>query len=203
MIFFFRIKFSLFLIVVLFPFLLSTNALVFAQESEIPFSKLNIGLNIGRGKNTSFIENYWEIKNTLGLSAEMPFYYGSISGGVLILPYSSKTNEKPDFRSLFIYLGLGKSIKLPFNTSFYAGLKLGNYSMTFDDDTINVNLKTESEFAAAFVSRFSATLLPNTNLNIGGDIIKVFTKNNMSVFHLSAGISYSFDSPAWIREIFE
>ena len=179
---------------------LIVNKGLFAQNSETPFSSIKIGLNIGQGKNSSFIEKYWKMNKTAEAWAEFPFYFGNISAGAGYLPHSSKEINKPDFKSYYIYLGLGKEIKLPYNTSVYLGTKFGNYSMSFADDTINVNLQTESEFAAGINVKFNIGLFSDISLNLNGDLIKVFTKNKISVYILSAGINYKFNTPAWIKE---
>lgn len=182
---------------------LPQNGTIYAQTDPAPFSTIRLGINLSVKKNTSFIENYWEAKKGGEGFIEFPFYYGNISAGYLILPFKSKIKEKPDFSSSIMYLGWGKEIELPLNSSLYLGVKTGNYSFSFDDDTINVNLKSESEFAAGITSRFSMELFEGFGLNISGDLFKVFTKNRISLFVISGGLSYRFSSPIWIKELFE
>lgn len=204
MLFFVRInKFlQIFLISALFIALTKEES-TFAQQKNAPFSEINVGINLGLSKSGSFLENYWKSGKSGEVFIEMPFYYGQISGGVLIIPNSSKEADMPDYRSMFVFAGFGKSVNLPLNTSLSVGTRLGNFSMTFDDDTVNVNLKTESEFAAAFYSKLSIQTFQNWNINLEAEMIKVFTHNKISILHLSAGVSYSFPSPAWFREIFD
>jgi len=183
-------------------FLFAGINFILAQVKEAPFSTIKAGINIGSGKNSAFIDDYWKISGFGEGFMEFPFYLGKIGAGIALIRNNARTDDKPDFSGMFIYIGWGYEFRLPLNTSFSLAYRMGNYSMTFNDDTVNENLKTESEFAAGVQGCFSLNVYENIGLNLGGSYIKVFTKNKNNIFLVNAGVSYKFNSPAWLKEIF-
>jgi len=175
---------------------------MYAQTEIAPFSELNAGINLEIKKNKNISDNYWSPKKGADVYVETPFYFGYISAGFTYLPFSSKDTSRPDYTARLLYLGWGNKLLLPLNTAFYFGIKLGNYSMSFNDDTVNVNLQTESEFAAGITTALCFEPIHRVNINFRADFFNVFTRIRMRQILLGAGISYNFNSPDWFKEIF-
>jgi hypothetical protein len=96
---------------------------------------------------------------------------------------------------------LGKEIDIPLNCSFYSGIKVGGYSMSFHDNSLTIYQKDETEFAAGISSYLAVKLSHNFKLNVGADYTKVYTRKRIELFVLSAGVSYSLKTPEWLKEI--
>jgi hypothetical protein len=189
---------------VFFAFLLpALENFTFAQAKETPFSTIKVGINAGSGRNSAFINNYWKLSGFGQGYVEFPFYSGQVGAGIALIRNNSRTADKPDFRSMFAYIGWGYEFRLPLNTSFSLAYRMGNYSMTFNDDTVNENLKTESEFAAGVQGGCSMLVYDNIEVSLGASYIKIFTKNKNNIILVNAGLSYKFVSPAWLKEIFQ
>jgi hypothetical protein len=183
-------------------FLIITNC-SFPQNNDTAFSKIMLGANLQYKSNNDFLNKYWTPHKGIELYAATPFYFGSITAGASIVSFSSLNSKKPDYTAKLFFVSWGNKLNLPFNTSFSAGIKAGNYTFSFADDTINSNLQTESELAAGLFALFSLNKLYGFSLNISADFLKVFTNRRITLIFLSAGISYSVNSPIWFRKIFD
>jgi hypothetical protein len=184
-------------------FLLISVNCSFPQDGDTAFSKITIGAKVQYKSNNDFLNKYWDPHKGIEVSIGTPFYFGSVNAGITIIPFSSLSPAKPDYVSRLYSLSWGSKLILPYNTSFSVGVKAGNYTFSFADDTINTNLQTESEFTAGLYSLFSFNELYGCSLNLSADFLKVFTNKRITLVFISAGISYSISSPIWFRKIFD
>jgi hypothetical protein len=200
-------KIRLFLILILFILVnyyhIAGNNTLFAQTRNEAFSEIKIGLNISAKHNNTYLNDFWSPKTGFTGNIETPFYFGSITAGLTVLPFKSTNIKMPDYTGQLIFLCWGNELILPYNSSFYFGFKTGNYTMNFADDTVNTNLKSESEFAAGLTSRLNIRAFNNFEFNITGDAIKIFTKKKMNIIVFSAGLNYIFSAPAWLKEFLD
>lgn len=181
-------------------FLLNTD--LNGQSISPPFSKIELTGSVSSDINDDLLSNYWTSGKGIAGAVGMPFYWGSIQVGALLLPFKSKSDRYPDYNSLMIFLGWGRKIKLPLNLDFYAGLKIGTVSMDFNDDTVNTHLKTESELAAGLNFRLDYNFAGNFALNISAEATRIFTHKRIELLLISGGLSYTFNSPKWFKDFF-
>jgi len=128
---------------------------------------------------------------------------GDVSIGVSHISFKGIKKKHPDFSSNYIYLSWVGTIDLPLNSSLSAGLKIGSYLMSFDNDTLNSFQKNESELAVGPYAVFYFPVFNYISLSLSGEFITVFTKRSMKFLYLSAGVSYSFSTPNWLKRVFE
>jgi hypothetical protein len=130
----------------------------------------------------------------------MPFYWGTIQGGGHFYPYSGKSEFQPDFFSLFIFIGWGPGLEISGKVRWYNGIKIGSFQMYFDDSDIHESQALESELGVGFNTRFDYILTKSWSIQVGADYLYVYTYKPLELFMINAGLSYTFDSPGWLKE---
>ncbi len=176
---------------------------VLSQSNKNIFNKSLFALSYINSSEHNGLDTYWNIENGFGGYFQTQFYLGDISVGISHTSFKGVKTKYPDFSSNYIYVSWIGEINLPLNSSLGAGIKVGSYLMTFEDDTLSSFQKNESELAVGPYAIFSLPVFSRFSINISGEFITVFTKRSMKFFNLSAGISYSFTTPNWLRRVFE
>lgn len=176
---------------------------IFSQSHSTTFDKSSFAISYIKTTEHNGLDTYWNIKNGFGGYFQTQFYIGDISVGVAYTSFKGVKNKYPDFSSNYIYLSWIGVIDLPLNSSIGVGIKIGSYLMTFESDTLSSFQKNESELAVGPYAIFSLPVFNHLSLNLSGEFITVFTKRPMRFFNISAGISYSFTTPGWLRRVFE
>lgn len=172
----------------------------FSQGINNPYSFTKINLDIVGNKSTDELSRLWDAQKGFEGSVEMPFYYGNIQVGVRYIPYKENEYFYHDFSTFYYFAGWGKELNLPFHFRWYNGFKVGAYAMAFHDDSLTIYQKDETELAAGLNSRVSVEILKNIFLNAAADYTAVFTHKRIELFLISAGVSYSFKTPIWLKE---
>ena len=72
--------------------------------------------------------------------------------------------------------------------------------MYFDDSDIHESQTLESELAVGATTRFDYQLSNSWSIQVGAAYIYVYTYKSLELVMIKAGISYTFDTPPWLRE---
>ena len=186
----------LILILIVFP----EGQLLLAAEDPKPFSIFAIRISGAVNSNQNTFHEYWEPGFGAELLLEMPFYLGDIQAGIHIYPYSGRSSYQPDFLSLYIFVGWGLGLRLSPGIQWYNGLQLGSYQMAFDDSDIDESQALESELGVGLNTRFDVNLMNSWSFQAGAVYLHVYTKKPLELIMLTAGVSYTFDTPEWLKE---
>jgi len=176
---------------------------ILSQSMNNTFDKSTFALSYIKTTEYNGLDTYWNIENGFGGYFQTPFYIGDVSVGISHTSFKGLKSKYPDFSSNYIYLSWIGVVDLPLNSSLGAGIKIGSYLMTFESDTLNSFQENESELAIGPYAIFTMPLFSQFSLNLSGEFITVFTNRSMKFINLSAGISYSFATPNWLRRVFE
>lgn len=172
------------------------------QSSETnAFSDISLTLNLISNHSTDELNTYWTGKSGFEGYLQMPFYFGDIQAGARYIAYKEKELYFHNFSSLYYFLGWGKKFNLPLNFSFYSGIRVGGFGTAIVDDSLNGEEKNETELAVGINSYLALRINNNLRITVGADYTKVYFYKKIELFLLSAGMSYSFQTPAWIKEI--
>lgn len=192
------LRFSIFSLLVLCCFFENS----FAQKRHGAFDSVSFSINYLWNSNRNMFHRYWKPANGLEFQTETGFYLGNIEFGLQLFDISSRRAAQPDFWSVNMFFGWGLERELFSGLSLYAGFRIGNYYMFFDDDYIDETLRAESEFNYGLHSRLRYNISENISLNLSGQYQKIFTNHRIYLSYISLGLSKSFDSPKWFREFF-
>jgi len=173
-----------------------------AQDNSDAFTTMKLGIDFVKNSNDNLFHEYWVPGQGLEVYGQMPFYFGQIEGGIHFVPYENRVTV-PEFLSFYYYLAWGESLSFPKHFSWYNGSRIGSYNMKFDDTKINETQRSESELCFGLQSKISYLILCDFEVELSAIYLKVFTYKRVELAFISAGLSYHFSTPLWIREIFE
>lgn len=172
-----------------------------AQENS-PLSSLKLELKLAHNINDNQLDEYWNSTNGAEFLVEFPFYTGIVQAGFLLKKYNGTGDKHPSFTGNFIFFGMGEDIKLPLKFELFGGIKAGYFLMTFDSDSLTSYEKFESELMLGADFRISYPVMENLFLLVETDIAVLMTHERIKFYNVSAGAAYKFNSPNWIKELF-
>lgn len=181
-------------------FILLRNMSAFPQNNRDVYSSTRLNLNIVINKSTDELNRLWNAQKGFEGSIEWPFYYGTVVGGVRFLPYKAEGNIHHDVASVFYFAGWGKEMNLPLTLSWYGGFKVGAFEMFYDGDSLTEEQHHKLQLSAGVTSRMSIEIIHHCFTYFSADYAAVFTHKRIELFLLSAGISYSFATPVWLKD---
>ncbi len=182
-------------------FLLPGAVSLHAGEKH-PFDSLKIGLSYAVNTNRNDFHNFWKPGPGADGFLETPFYYGDVLLGIRVIHYASREDRIPEFLSIFVYTGWGKTWLLPYELDCFTGFSIGSDQMIFGGDH-HLGTKYESEFGIHLNSRLSCPLYGKWRANLSGGYTVIFTKKQIRLTFFSAGISRSIEMPGWLKEFLE
>ena len=169
-----------------------------AEES--PFEKIKIGLQYTNNFNRTIFHNTWHPTGGIKGFFESPFYFGRTQVGLKLMYFNTKDFNIPEFISWFAYVGWGMEFRTLRLLRLYSGLNIGSFQMNFEKEDVEPGLKSENELGIEFMVRLSFQILNNSNLNIEGSYLRIFTNKRINLFYASAGIDFSFNTPDWLKD---
>lgn len=184
---------------------------VFGQAQETP-KKIFIGFNTSLTVNQNDFTNTWEASPAYHLNIQLPFYAGYLEGGVRYTRFKgyAPTNTDSDFSSYYLYIGYNYPLRIASWYYLVPTLRIGNNLMAFDesesydDGPYNFTTdQTESEFAYELALRNRFILSDHWSLNAAISYNHTFTYYPLEITQISFGIAYSFQQPAWLKDIFQ
>ncbi|MCX6152510.1 MAG: hypothetical protein NTX22_18435 [Ignavibacteriales bacterium] len=186
-------------LILLIPFFLWESPKLSAQESNATFDKLNFGIGISKIREYS-ISNFYKPSTGYFGYVSSPFYYGNIQTGVFYFNFKGNELVSPDFKSLYIFLGWGKDIRLPLNITFNSQVRAGPYFTFFKVDSVATEEKNESELALSFNTGINIKMYSNINFKLEADFITIFFHRKIKLFIITAGLNYTINMPLWLKE---
>jgi len=173
---------------------------LYAENTDKTFQSATFRINLVTNINRNTLHQYWN--PLLGGEAEIetPFYAGEIRVGLHLYQFNGKTDDYPDYLVGFFYIGWGVEIPLISQLGWFNGIRLGSYQMGFDDTDINPTQRVESELAVGIDTGLNLKLSSRWQGHVGIGYIAVFTQKKIELLNLSVGISYTINSPDWLRE---
>lgn len=162
-----------------------------------PFETLDVEIGGTFNTNRTLLHDFW--KPGYGVEGQIatPFYLGEAVAGGAFHRYGVVA-DVPAFDALLLVVGWGLPLSLGSHLRWHNAFTLGNYRMTFDDDTF-AGVRNESELILGLQSRLHVHLSQAWSLYVGGRYDRVFTEARMPLFFVSAGLSHTLRTPRWLR----
>ncbi|UCC49452.1 MAG: hypothetical protein JSV41_04590 [Gemmatimonadota bacterium] len=171
-----------------------------AQEAGAAFDTLSIGVRVVANVNHNTFHRYWDPHAGVEVNVATPFYLGRIEAGLHYASFSATRPEQPDFRSWFPYLGWGYDWPVATRLSWYNGIRVGDYLMSYDIPGDN---KTEQELGVSLNSDLGFAILPSWSLDVSVRYRVVFTHERLRHIYIAAGLRRSLRTPRWLREFLD
>lgn len=164
-----------------------------------PFSKITIALSAARQGNSTLLNEFWDNNFALEGSIESPFYFGDVKTGLVFLPFEGNSVKYPNFKIFYFYLGWNGVLHFYKNFSASFGVSAGSSLMYFHEDEIAAFERTESELTFSTGAKIKYQIAGKIGIFSKIDLIKIFTKNNIDLMLVSAGIDFAIDTPNWLE----
>lgn len=169
-------------------------------QSPQAFERLGVGISLVHNFNRSTVHEYWDAGLGAELTVSMPFYRGAVHFGAHYFPHSGRAPAFPDFQAWFLHAGWTHGVGLPLNMSWYGGVKVGLFTMSFDTDVRN---NKESELGTALLTGVSYAPLPWWSVDVSARYQVVFTRQRLKYAFVTVGVGRSFTMPSWLRSFLQ
>lgn len=152
--------------------------------------------NVVRGA----LDDAWQAGPQAELSAETPFYLGRAGLGVSLQRFESRRpGTVPTFDALQVFARWGLAAAPAPWLQAYAGARLGNHRLTFDEDTFPGS-QNESELLLGAEARLEVRLSPAWTLYGAASFQQTYTFERMKLAYAGGGLAYRFGAPPWLQE---
>ena len=149
--------------------------------------------------NHSFVHEFWEQGVGGEVAVATPFYAGYAELGGALHLYRAATPSVPAFEAWSLFAGWGVGLEAG-RLRFEGGPRVGNYHMRFAAEDAFPGVRNESELALGAAGRIALRPVGPVSVFVAGSYTRVFTFNRLKLWYASAGISYRFASPTWLKE---
>ncbi len=185
-----------------FLFLCMMNILA---KDTTDFKYINFGVDGIYNIHKTELDNYWEAGAAIDFSASTPYFSGLLELGVSYSPFTASVEELPDFKSFHIYLQWQKEFRIYKNLKILTGPRVGMMQMKFDktEEINNATDLLEHEVTAGLASQLVQKISDRLNINLTANYFRVFTRKKIDLFYIGAGLSYSIDTPVWLKNFLQ
>ena len=174
-----------------------------AGEHAEPFETITLGAHFVTGSGDDTFERFWKPSAGGRFELATPFYAGIIHTGVHIFNNDNVTDDVLSFSTVFLYLGWGYEWRFPFGVEWFAGFQAGGFHMDTDDPDLVKEVRTESEIGLGLQTRLGYPLSRGWSILVAGDYRRIYTHKRIDYLFIGCGVSYTFESPGWLREFLE
>ncbi|GAB4363255.1 MAG: hypothetical protein Kow0042_00930 [Calditrichia bacterium] len=163
---------------------------------------MSFGLNISLNTNRNEFHRFWSSGKGAEANLSMPFYFGSVMGGVRIMPFRGK-EAIPDFYSVLYSFCWGKEIRLGKSPSIFPYAKVGSFVMYFEEQDSEEDYQeiAESELAAGLGTTVWIPFRSDWRLQLSGGYLIVLSYKRIHLMFFSVGVTYTVKTPPWLKEL--
>lgn len=174
---------------------------VIRGEVTVPFSSIQLAIQIVNSGNDQTLQRYWTPEKGIEAVIITPFYWGEIHAGGQARSFSGTDTRYPDYKSISPFLGWGLSTALPYKINGYLGIRVGFNQMIFD--TLSGFQRGESEVSATINATVTMPISSRwtARLTVGRET--TFTFKRIRLMQYTAGLGYTFSTPAWLKGFLE
>lgn len=196
-----------------------TASLGYGQKDS--YSQLSLDVDGATSILKNTFSEHWSASPSLHVGTRINYHLGNLEAGVRYTNYSasdaSYVGENPAeevrFTSYFVYIGWEYPFFLSERLSVAPGLRFGNNFLSFKNPKAYppagsfgeyVFDPNESEFTYEFITRLEYTFAHSPwHLYSSFSYSRTLTYHPMTVGLFSIGISRSFSTPAWLKNILQ
>lgn len=175
-------------------------ALPFAAVAQpAPFETLEVGLSGAATVGEAPYTDFWDPGLGVEGRVETPFYLGRFTVGATVAPHAAR-GDVPDYLALYFFGVWSADIALPAGLRLSPGVQAGLFRMQFDTDDAAA-VRNEAELAAGPELWLSAPLAGPWRLRAGAGAVRIFTNERIGLRFVRVGVSRTFRTPDWLREV--
>lgn len=195
-----------------------------AQPMGAAFEQLVVQVGGTANMNRNDFHRFWHPGRGGEATITTPFYFGTVETGLTFHRYAADAADVPSFDAFQLHLGWGVPLNVTPRFQIYTGFRLGNYYMMFgdavqngdfdpdtncgrdhekgcgDDPTI-VGGSSESEFFMGLNTRLHLRATEALSFYLSGHYLHAYTHERLRLAYLSAGLSFTLQTPGWLRAL--
>jgi hypothetical protein len=168
-----------------------------AQAPASPFDTIAASLRLTANVNHNVFHRYWSSDPGVELELETPFYFGDAEAGFHFNSFDGRTEEQPDFASVYVFVGWGYELPVYGRLDWRNGIRIGTFFTHFAGSGDNLS---ELELATALDTRLSYPFALHWSAELSTRYQVVFTHERLRLLFLAFGFSYAFKTPNWLQE---
>ncbi len=198
-------KFSIVFYSIVLLIFLSLAGNISAQVRDSACCHITIGAGPVQSINQSPLHRYWDPEPGLHFWTEIPVYIGNFQAGLSYMQFEAIKKTRPDFTGILFYFQWEYELNLIDRLKLIPGVRFGLWDMDIEDDDSGINdeLLKEREFSTGISAGLFYPLYKDIGAEITVNYFTILTKRRMEITNLSFSLTYSFDTPEWLREVLE
>lgn len=173
--------------------------LLAAPAAAQPFETLEVRLGGAATVGTAPYTDYWDPGLGVEGRVETPFYLGRFAVGATVAPHAAVA-DVPEYLSFYFFGVWSTDLALPAGLRLTPGLHAGLFRMEFDTDD-EVAVRNESELAVGPELWLSAPAGVHWRVHAGASAAHIFTAQRIDLGFVRVGVSRTFRTPGWIRDV--
>lgn len=183
---------------------------VWAQEKPQPFENIQLQLSYQQNINFNTFHEYWDADPAFQLDVVTPFYAGDFFIGGRYVNYSNLDNDLPDINFTQLNVGWGYRHEIFKRTQVGGRAGVLFNMMKFDNVTDEHQERAEKRFGSrspeseiGFLlgAEIRYQILENWAIRFMWNRSIIYTRHKIKLDFVGVGISRSFETPRWLREI--
>ncbi|UCF18975.1 MAG: hypothetical protein JSU87_13735 [Gemmatimonadota bacterium] len=178
---------------------LSLHSPALAQTGQA-FDTLGFALRAAGNINRNTFHRYWSPNPSAEVELETRFYLGHVQVGLHYASFDSKSDEQPDFFSLFPYIGWSYGWSPGTGLAWHNGARIGSFLQHYDIEDGN---RTEQELCLALNSRVSQTIASGWAVDLSARYQVVYTHERLRYVFIAIGLSHAIRTPDWLRDFLD
>ena len=169
------------------------------SAAQVMFSTTTVDVSWTSNVHGGLLHQYWKPGHGLEINVATTLGAGFLEAGIAGQRYEPLADVW-GFGALWLYSGWGAQLQGPYGVTLAGSARLGVFRMTFDNiDFDFAGVANESEMARMFRSTLSIPIAGAVSLAVSASHLRVYTFQRMSLWFASAGLSYTFSTPARIK----
>ena len=167
------------------------------------FSSLSVRAGATWFSVDSRLSRYYSPETGFMLEASTPFAFGELALTGERATFSSVGGANPDFHGTLALLAWRYPQRLFGPLTASLGAHAGAMQFSFQDSLINAGLRKERELVMGASGSLEAHVVSRGSVFVTGEYSHVWLHVPVHLARISAGVTYTAPSPAWLRKFLE
>ena len=147
-------------------------------------------------------DGLWTADPGVAVRAATEFYGGTVHLALHIFPNTAEQPDLPDFLALRGMAGWGLPLRLPAGVRLTPGAAVGGIRWEFDEgEPFGTGPLEETELAAGLFARLEVPVVGRVRAVAEAEWLRVYTATPLDFMLVQAGLSFSAETPGWLRRL--
>lgn len=167
-----------------------------------PYSTLTVELSGVQPVSSGSLASRWQPSHGIGVDVHTPFHIGELGATIRAVRYRSRAGTEPSFQSYLLGLDLRFPLAAMQSLRPTLSITAGDFLTIYD----GVQSKGAGKESEIFIGANAAVALPlrrAAQARIGLTTLQVLTSTPIRLTYVTAGVTYSLATPAWLLRMLQ